>query len=544
MTNVLLIVLDGFGIAQPGPGNAIDQANPETINGLFRMYPNTRLTASGEAVGLPPGEVGSTEVGHLNIGAGRIIYQSLPRINLSIADGSFYKNEALLGAVSQVKKNSSDLHIIGLVGAGTVHASMDHLYALLFLCKEQGVERVYLHMITDGRDSPPRAALNYIENVKQKIETMPHVQIASVMGRYYAMDRDKRWERIKTAYECLTIGNGRQAKNCSDAINASYTNNLSDEFIEPTNIVDDLNKPVGLVKQGDAVIFYNFRIDRPRELTKAFVLDDFEHNANATSYDPYVTKYFKKHLKDEEVFSPPFTRGKKIDDVYFVTMTEYERELPVHVAFPPHVIQMPLGRLISEKQMPQLRMSESEKERFVTFYFNGLRETAFPLEERIIIPSPRVATYNLKPEMSAPEITDVLIKKMFEQKYRFILVNFANPDMVGHTGDLQAGISAIKALDTCLAKIVATADKTNYTLLVTADHGNIEQMINPDTNMASTEHTNNPVPFIAVNKQFLGKTLKLQSGILADIAPTVLYLLGLPKPHDMTGRNLLEDYHV
>ncbi len=544
MNPVMLIVLDGFGLAPSSNGNAISLANPETINGLFRMYPNTQLTASGQSVGLPPGEVGSTEVGHLNMGAGRIIYQNLPRINLSIADGSFYKNEAFTGAVSHLQKTNGDMHLIGLVGSGTVHASMDHLYALLFFCGENKVGRVFLHLITDGRDSPPRSARNYLEELEKKISDMHMVKIATIMGRYYAMDRDRRWERVKVAYECLVSGIGNKATNYGEAIDQSYAENKSDEFIKPTNIVDQSGVPIGLIKEGDAVIFYNFRIDRPRELTKAFVLHDFAREANKTSYDPYATKYFKKHIKDEEVLSNPFERGEKIENLYFATMTEYERDLPVHIAFPPHVVAMPLGRIISEKQIPQLRVAESEKERFVTFYFNGLRETAFALEERLIIPSPKVPTYNLKPEMSAYEITDVLIKKMYEFKYKFILVNFANADMIGHTGDITAGVQAVRALDQCLSKLVAIAEKTNYTLLITADHGNIEEMIDLKTGLPSTEHTGNPVPFIVVNSKLLGKTLKLQSGILADVAPTVLYLLDLPAPREMTGRNLLEDIHV
>lgn len=544
MNGVVLIVLDGFGIAPPSPGNAISLANPENYNSFIRMYPNTQLTASGEAVGLPPGEVGSTEVGHLNIGAGRIIYQSLPRINLSIADGSFYKNEALLKAVAHISKTDGALHIIGLVGSGNVHASVEHLYSLLLFYKEHGIQKVFIHVITDGRDSPPKAAFNYLQALEAKLSEMGIGTIASIMGRYYAMDRDRRWERIEKAYVCLTKGEGKKALTWHEAIDSSYKENKSDEFIEPTCIVDENGSPKALIRENDAVVFFNFRIDRPRELTKAFVLDDFENKANLSSFDPYAIKYIKRHELQEEAVAKPFIRGPKIPNLLFITMTEYERNLPVEVAFPPHIVAMPLGRIISQRQLFQLRVAESEKERFVTFYFNGLREAVFPYEERLIIPSPKVPTYNLKPEMSAVEIGNALCQKIYENKYSFILANFANPDMIGHTGDLNAAISAIKVVDGCLGKIAEAVLKTGYTLLITADHGNCEDMIDAKTGLFSTEHSGNPVPFVAVSEKLRGNKPSLQSGILADIAPTVLSLLHIPVPPEMTGRNLLEEFHV
>lgn len=543
LNSVVLIVLDGFGIAPPNFGNAIHLANPTNIHSFQHTYPNTTLRASGESVGLPVGEVGNTEVGHINLGAGRIVYQDLPRINMSIADGSFYNNPSLLKAVEHCKTNKSNLHIIGLIGEGSVHSNLDHLHALLFFAKENKCGPVYIHAITDGRDSPPRSSQETIKRFEEKIKQNNLGTIASIMGRYYAMDRDKRWDRIEKAYRCLTEGIGNKTKTADEAIAASYAADKTDEFIDPTNIVG-INNEVVTIKEGDVVIFFNFRIDRPRQLTKAFVLENFEQDANQnTSFDPYAVKYLKSHLPSVEnnIVTPPFKRGPKIDNLLFITMTEYEKNLPVEVAFPPIPVHMPVGRVIAEHGLDQLRMSESEKERFVTFYFNGQRENAFTGEERLIIPSPKVPTYDLQPEMSALELTNALLQKMREQKYRFILINFANADMVGHTGNIEATIRAIKTLDQCLHQIAHEALLLDYTVLITADHGNAEQKINPRTGQISTEHTDNPVPFIAINKDFQGKNMHLQSGILADVAPTILALMEIPKPDDMSGRNLLEE---
>ncbi len=541
MKKVVLLVLDGFGLAPPGPGNAVFLANPPNINSLLHSFPNTTLKASGEAVGLPAGEVGNTEVGHINLGAGRIVYQDLPRINMSIADGSFYKNKAFLEALIHLQNTGKKLHLIGLVGEGTVHSSIEHLYALLYFAKENNLKDVFIHVITDGRDSPPKSALEIISRLEEKLNDLGRGKIASVMGRYFAMDRDRRWERTEKAYFCLTKGKGDKAKSVVEAIKSAYRQGKSDEFIDPVNIIDN-EKPVALIEKGDAVIFFNYRIDRPRQLTKAFVLENFEKEANKTlSFDPYAIKYYKTHLSQKEILNPPFKRGEKIKDLFFVTLTEYEKDLAVKVAFPPIVVRMPLGRVLSENNIRQLRMSESEKERFVTFYFNGQRETPFPYEERLIIPSPKVPTYDLKPEMAVFELTDLLIKKMSEGNHNFILVNFANPDMVGHTGNIEASIKAVRAVDSCLGKIVNTALDLDYVLLITADHGNIEQKIDPQTGEISTEHTANPVPFIAIDKMYQGRFIKLQSGILADIAPTILSIMEIAKPSEMTGRNLLEE---
>lgn len=545
MKPVILIVLDGFGLAPPGPGNAIQLANPMTINSLFYTYPNTSLKASGQAVGLPPGEAGNTEVGHINLGAGRVVYQDLPRINMSIADGSFYKNVAFNKAAEHIKTTGGNLHLIGLVGGESsihVHADIEHLYALLFFAKENGISNVYIHAITDGRDSSPKSAETIIKQLQEKLTEMGVGTIASVHGRYYAMDRDRRWERIEKSYSCLTKGSPVTAQSAGQAIEQSYKDGKTDEFVLPTTIVNTSNQPIALIKEGDSVIFFNFRIDRPRELTKAFVLDDFEKQANETqSFDPYAVKYYKTHFPKTEILNPPFNRGPKISNLLFVTMTEYEDKLPTQVAFPPIRIHMPLGRVISEAGGLQLRMAESEKERFVTFYFNGQQEVPFMNEERLIIPSPKVPTYDFKPEMSAYELTNLLLTKMRERKYQFILINFANPDMVGHTGNIQATIKAIQTIDNSLSRIVQESLSLDYGLMITADHGNAEQKINPETGEISTEHTSNPVPFIAINSRLQGKMIKLQSGILADVAPTILKMMEINKPDSMTGRNLLEE---
>jgi len=541
MTPVILIVLDGYGLAPPGPGNAIYLANPPNLNSYFYSYPNTTLKASGENVGLPAGEVGNTEVGHLNLGAGRIVFQDLPRINMAIADGSFYNIPSFANISTHLKETRGNLHFIGLLSEGTVHSCVDHLFALLFLAKEKKIKNVYIHVITDGRDSPPKSSLEVIKRVEDKIKDTQNFKIASVIGRYYAMDRDRRWERTEKAYACLTHGSSTTASSATEAVTKNYQEGRTDEFIEPTNIVEN-DKPIALIQAGDAVVFFNYRIDRPRQLTKAFVLDNFEEEANKVeSFDPYAVKYYKTHLQKEEILNPPFKRGEKIKNLCFCTLTEYEKNLTVNVAFPPVPVTVPLGRVLAENNISQLRMCESEKERFVTFYFNGQNEIPYPQEERLIVPSPKVPTYDLKPEMSAYELTELVITKMREQKHQFILLNFANPDMVGHSGNIEATILAIKAVDNCVGKIVSTALSLNFTVLITADHGNAELKINHQTSEISTEHTSSPVPFIAINNQFQGKYIKLQSGILADVATTVLALLDIPKPESMTGRNLLEE---
>jgi len=534
---VVLLILDGWGLAPPGPGNAVSQAQTPNLNKFTALYPHTSLLASGEAVGLPRGEDGNTETGHLNMGAGHIVYQDLPRINMNIADGDFFKNEAFLAASRHVNKHQSDLHLMGLMGSGGVHSNIEHLFALLHFCKEENLENVYLHLFTDGRDSPPTSAPEYLGKVMEQLNYLKVGKIASIMGRYYAMDRDNRWERTEKAYLALTKGEGLTAQTPEEALAKAYERGETDEFIKPTLILKD-NHPV-LVKENDAVIFYNFRVDRPRQLTKAFVLFDLETAVRKLSFDPYAIKYYKKHAVETPSETKVFKRDPQIKNLLFITMTEYENGLPTIPAFPPEKIKMPLGKILTEYRMKQLHMSESEKERFVTYYFNGQREGPFSGEEDVIIPSPDVATYDLKPEMSAYELTESLLLHIESGLYDFIVVNFAGPDMVAHTGMLKPSIQACEAVDVCLGKIIPKIFAVNGACLITADHGNVEEMINKDTGGVDTEHSCYPVPFIAIASGLESKGM-LPTGILADVAPTVLYLMGIPKTSNMTGRNLLQ----
>lgn len=544
LTNqVVLIVLDGWGIASPSSGNAISQAQTPNIQAFWSSYPHTLLEASGESVGLPRGEPGNTETGHLNLGAGRIVYQDLPRINLAIADHSFYKNQKFLGAIEHAKKNKSSLHLMGLVGSGGVHSNIEHLFALLHLAKEANFNKVLIHVFTDGRDSPPTSSKSYIAQILGTIQKLGVGKIASVMGRYFAMDRDFRWERTAKAYFALTQGVGKKFKDAGEAIDASYKEGKTDEFIEPSIITSsDGGEPLGLIKDNDSVIFFNFRIDRPRQLTKAFVFPDFEERAQKDwDFDPFMVKYYKKHLVPIPE-RPVFTRGKPISNLYFVTMTQYGKPIDAHVAFPPEVIELPIGRILSDRGIRQLRAAESEKERFVGFYFNGQQEQNFPGEDRLIIASPSVPTYDKKPEMSAKELSDALIRdfELSPTAYGFTLVNFANPDMVGHTGNIEATIKACSVVDACVGEIVRIVESLGGVVMLTADHGNAEELLNLISGEVNTEHSTNPVPFIVIGKQFLGDSRTLQTGILADVAPTILYLLGIDKPESMTGRNLLK----
>lgn len=541
MRPVVLIILDGWGEAPSGPGNAISLSKIPFFRKLLTDFPHTLLQASGDAVGLPKGESGNTETGHMNIGAGYIVHQDLPRINLSIADGSFFEKEAFLRAIDHARKYQSNIHLLGLIGSGGVHSNIEHLLALLQMMKEENYSRIYLHLITDGRDSPPKLASVYIKQIQSHIEHLGLGTIATIMGRYYAMDRDNRWERTEKAYFALTKGIGPKGKIPEEIINKSYETGLTDEFIIPSVIVKD-GRPVALISENDSVIFFNYRIDRPRQLTKAFVLENFEKEANIPDFDPYSVKYYKKHIVEMPELSSPFKRGLKIPHLFFVTMTEYSRSVHASaVAFPPYIVFSPLGECIANQGLKQLRMAESEKERFVTYYFNGQRETPFISEDRIIVASPKVATYDLKPEMSAYELTDVLIKNIKSKKYDFMLINYANPDMVAHTGVIPATISACECIDACLAKVLPEILSVNGTAFVTADHGNAEELINPKTGGVDTEHSTYPVPFIAVNKTMKGKNIVLPVGILADIAPTILKFLHIKLPQSMTGRNLLEN---
>jgi len=508
---LLLVILDGWGVAAPSESNAISLARKPYLDSCFASFPNTILKAAGEAVGLPHGESGNSEVGHLNLGAGRIVYQDLSRINTAIADGTFIENKAFNEAIVHVKKEGSRLHVMGLVGSGAVHSSVEHLYALLWLLKQRGLNDIYLHLFTDGRDSPPSSALQIFTELDLKLRELGIGKIATIVGRYFAMDRDQRWERTEKAYRAAVFSEGRRAKDALEAIRESYSRKTTDEFIEPTIIGG--TKTNGLaIADNDAVIFFNYRPERARQLTKAFVEKNFKG----------------------------FNRGSELENLFFVSMTAYERNLPAKVAFSAPVINYPLSAIISAKNITQIHIGETEKYAHVTYFFNGGSEAPFPGEERIHIPSSKVATYDLRPEMSAKEITDTIIQKLKLRSYGFYVINFANADMVAHTGSTEATIKAVEFLDLCLGRIVSEAFPFGGIVVVVGDHGNAEQMINPVTGNIDTEHSSNSVPFLVISEELKSLSNKrLQAGILADVAPTILYLLGLPAPEDMTGRNLL-----
>ncbi|KKR30545.1 phosphoglycerate mutase (2,3-diphosphoglycerate-independent) [Candidatus Woesebacteria bacterium RIFCSPHIGHO2_01_FULL_39_32] len=542
---VVLAILDGWGIAPDGPGNAITQSNTPNMNKFWLSYPHAELETSGESVGLPRGEDGNTETGHLNLGAGKIVYQDLERINMAIAEGSFFQNEVLISAIEHAKKNNSNLHLMGLVGAGGVHSNIDHLFALIQLAKRSNFKNVFIHVFTDGRDSPPTAAKTYIDLLEKVVRKEEVGTIASIMGRYWAMDRDQRWERTAKAYFALTRGIGNLVEKPSDAIDKSYSEGRTDEFIEPSLIMGRDGKPIATISDNDAIIFFNFRIDRPRQLTKAFVFNDFS-KANITFvFDPFKVKYESTHLNSHETKAvEPFERGKRLNNLFFVTMTEYGKPISqegANPSFPPEMVEMPLSGVISESGLTQLKLTESEKERFVTFYFNGLREKAYPLEDRIIIQSPKVPTYDQKPEMAALEITETLLKKLAASSYSFVLVNYPNPDMVGHTGNIGATVKAVEVVDECIGRVANFVLAYEGMLLITADHGNAEELINALTGEIDTEHSTNHVPFIAISRTLLGKSQKLKNGMLADVAPTIIELLELQLPTTMTGHNLLAE---
>ena len=504
---VVLIVLDGWGLAPAGPGNAVHLAKTPNMDKFWAGYPHTQLKASGKAVGLPEGEMGSSESGHLTLGAGRIVYQDFSRISLSISNGSFFKNKAFISACQQAKSHHSHLHFLGILGYGSIHADKNHLYALLRLAKEQNLEpnQVKLHLFTDGRDSPPKSALSLLVELKKVIKEINIGEIVSLSGRYFAMDRDRRWERTQKAYEALVSGKGEKGISPEKTIEKYYQQNISDEFIPPT--IFSANQ----IRDNDALIFFNFRTDRARQLTRALIEPNFYG----------------------------FERKTILRKIFFVSMTEYEKGLPVAaVAFPPRKIELALPNVLAERNLRQLHLAETEKYAFVTYYFNGLYEKPVVGEKRILIPSPKIATYDLKPEMSAYEITNILLKKIKLKIYDFILVNFANPDMVGHTGNLKAGIKACEVVDECLGKIVKLVSANNGVSLIVADHGNIEEMIDLKTKKVSTRHSLNPVPFILVGKKWQTKPTVLPTGTLVNVAPTILKIMNIPKPEVMTGEAL------
>jgi len=499
------MILDGFGLAPRGEGNAVSRGEMINFGKLIEDYPYTCLQASGEAVGLPEGQMGNSEVGHLNIGAGRIVYQELTRISRSIRDGSFFTNEILLGAVRSAKEKGGSLHLMGLVSDGGVHSHVEHLYALLDLAKGEGLKKVYIHAFLDGRDVPPASASEYLEQLEETCREKGIGEVATIMGRYYAMDRDKRWERTERAYLAMVTGRGHTAVSAAEAIRRSYEQNVTDEFVEPV-VITRQGKPLAVVQDNDSIIFFNFRADRARQLTRAFVDEDFEH----------------------------FERPGGCLGVQFVCMTQYDVTIPAPVAFPPQHLNNILGEVISAAGLKQLRIAETEKYAHVTFFFNGGVEEPFPGEDRLLIPSPKVATYDLKPEMSAYEVTVAVLDLL--DRYDFIVLNYANPDMVGHTGVLEACIAAIKAVDECIGKIAAAMKERRAPLLITGDHGNAEEMLEPDGG-PHTAHTTNPVPFVLVDDSH--REVSLREGSLRDIAPTVLDILGLAKPAEMTGESLI-----
>ena len=497
-----LIILDGWGLGDGTASDAIAQAKTPFMDEISEKYPSATLLTSGENVGLPEGQMGNSEVGHLNIGAGRIVYQELTRINKSIRERDFFTNTTLLAAMKKAKK--SKLHLIGLVSEGGVHSSQAHLHALCDLAKNQGVENVFVHAFTDGRDCDPKSGLGCLKNLESHLNKSTG-KIASVIGRYYSMDRDNRWERIKKAYDLLVFGNGEQFSSAVEAIEKQYENNITDEFINPSVIIED-GKPIATISEGDVVICFNFRTDRPREITQALTQQDF-----------------------------PDFEMKKLHLDYF-TMTNYDKTYKnVQVIFEKDNLNEPLGEVLSKAGKTQVRIAETEKYPHVTFFFNGGRETEFPGENRILVNSPKVATYDLLPEMSALEVKNRIIENMRKEKPNFICLNFANPDMVGHTGVFDAIVRAVETVDTCLKEVIECGRELGYEFLVIADHGNADYAVNADGS-PNTAHSLNPVPVVLVTQE----KVKLRSGILADVAPTILNRLGISQPKAMSGRTLVE----
>ena len=503
----MLMILDGFGDNKNKDGNAIKLANTPNIDKLMKKYSNTDIFTSGLHVGLPEGQMGNSEVGHTNIGAGRIVYQELTRITKSIEDGDFFSNPEFIAAIENCKKHNSKLHILGLVSDGGVHSHNRHLYGLLEMAKRRDFEDVYVHCFLDGRDTPPASAETYVAELQEKMKEKGIGKIASLSGRFYAMDRDKRWQRVQKCYDALVNGEGEKAGDPIKAIEDSYQKEVFDEFVVPTVICNG-NEPVAKIEENDSVIFFNFRPDRAREITRAIV-------------DPEFNGFETKKM-----------------NLYYVCFTSYDETMPnVHVAFKKEPLKNTFGEVVSEAGLTQLRIAETEKYAHVTFFFNGGEEKQYPGEDRILVPSPKVETYDMKPEMSAYEVTDKVCEALENDKYDVVILNFANTDMVGHTGSLQAAIKAVEAVDECVGRIVKIIEEKQGNLLITADHGNAEQMIDYKTGEPHTAHTTNPVPIILVTAN---KNYKLkENGKLADLAPTMLDLMGIKQPEEMTGESLL-----
>lgn len=504
---VALFILDGFGIGNGNYGNAVMKANMPNYKRYLESYPHTDIGASGMDVGLPEGQMGNSEVGHLNIGAGRIVYQELTRITKEIEEGYFFQNKVLIEAIENASENGGKVHIMGLLSDGGVHSHIDHLKGILRLCKDRGLKEAYVHAFLDGRDTPPQSALGYIDELEEYMKRIGIGKIATVSGRYYAMDRDNRWERVQKAYEVLASGAGETAKSAREAVENSYILGKFDEFVIPTAVLEE-GKPVATIKDGDSIIFFNFRPDRARELTRTFVDEDF------TGFERIKPK------------------------VFFVCMTQYDATIKgVKVAYEPQSLSNTLGEYLSSNGKSQLRMAETEKYAHVTFFFNGGKEEPYKGEDRKLIPSPKVATYDMQPEMSAFEVASEFEKMMDSKDYDFAVLNFANPDMVGHTGNMDAVIKALEAVDKCLGIVVEKVLSKGGTAIITADHGNSEYMVDEQTGQPFTAHTTNRVPLIIACEQ--KKNLR-SGGRLCDIAPTVLELLGMEKPDEMTGMSLIE----
>lgn len=504
---VLLCIMDGWGISKDSIKDATKVANTPNIDRFYKEEKNIQIYADGEHVGLPDGQMGNSEVGHLNIGAGRIVYQDLTRINKAIKDGDFFTNEKFLNAVEHVRKNDSALHMFGLVSTGGVHSSLDHILALIDFAKQQGLKKVYVHAFLDGRDTPPKSAVEFLQVVENKLKEAGLPPIASVSGRYYTMDRDNRWDRVRKAYDMLILGEGDRADSAVEAVKASYDKNVTDEFVVPTVI----NVPNSRIQDNDAIIFFNFRPDRAREISKAINFADF---------DGFERKAVRKNL-------------------YYVTFKQYDVTFPFPVAFEPQPLTNILGEWLDKKGIKQFRTAETEKYAHVTFFFNGGIDEPNKLETRVLINSPKVATYDLQPEMSAPAVCEEVLKALDNEEYCFILVNFANPDMVGHTGVMEAAVKACETVDTCVGKIVEKAKANGVAVVLTADHGNAECMEDSETHAPYTAHTTNPVPLFVINA---GDVELKQTGALCDIAPTVLDILGIEKPVDMTGESLIKSH--
>ncbi len=507
---VILIIMDGWGLGKVKSADAIQNANVPFVKSLYSKYPNTTLITCGEAVGLPDGQMGNSEVGHLNLGAGRIVYQELQRINVAVRDGSFAKNEHLLASIRFAKTNNKALHLLGLVSDGGVHSHTTHLKAICDVCKAEGLTDVFIHAFTDGRDTDPKSGLGFIKNLEAHLNNSAG-KIATVSGRYYAMDRDKRWERVKLAYDALVKGEGQKAADAVAAVEQSYAANVTDEFIKPTVILDEAQQPVATIKDGDAAICFNFRTDRCREITHVLTQEDH------ADFGMYAL------------------------NLHYTTMTEYDASFKnVHVIFETDNLVNTLGEVLEANDKKQIRIAETEKYPHVTFFFSGGREVPFHGETRIMVQSPKVATYDLKPEMSAKELTDKLIPEIENETADFICLNYANADMVGHTGVWNAVIKAVETVDGCVERVVTAALEHDYTIFLTADHGNADYMINEDGS-PNTAHTLNPVPFFIIDKDWRGE---VKSGKLGDLAPTILTVMGLPVPKEMTGDILINPFKL